>query len=235
MYDFLLGGRMRPSQSSVFTFLLIIAGTVIASSSLGFTQATASNDSSGSPQTFQLIPSLDRDLMDTAADPCVDFYHYACGDWSKLHPIPNDSPYSDQFYNLEQYNRQVLHQILETAAGQSSGRDANAQKIGDYYASCMDDAAIQKKGMGPLKPELDRINALSSKDQLPELLAHFQLINVNAFLGFGSQQDFKDATREIAVVSQGGLGLPEKDYYLRTGSKRTKRSASSTCSTSETC
>jgi endothelin-converting enzyme/putative endopeptidase len=73
--------------------------------------------------------------------------------------------------------------------------------------------------MAPLQPELDRINALSSKDQLPELLAHFQLINVSAFLGFGSQQDFNDATREIAVVSQGGLGLPEKDYYLRTGEK----------------
>ena len=209
---------MRFSRGWKLICFIVVAGIGIASSRV-LAQTSSTPSSATAPQTFQLIPSLDRDLMDTAADPCVDFYHYACGDWSKLHPIPNDSPYSDQFYNLEQYNRQVLHQILETAAGQSSGRDANAQKIGDYYASCMDDAAIQKKGMGPLQPELDRINALSSKDQLPELLAHFQLINVNAFLGFGSQQDFKDATREIAVVSQGGLGLPEKDYYLRTGQK----------------
>ncbi|MGA7299644.1 MAG: M13 family metallopeptidase [Candidatus Sulfotelmatobacter sp.] len=209
---------MRSTRGWKFIYLIVLAGMSVASSRvLAQTGSTPASDTA--PQTFQLIPSLDKGLMDTGADPCVDFYRYACGNWSKLHPIPNDSPYSDQFYNLEQYNRQVLHQILETAAAPSSERDANSQKIGDYYASCMDDAGIQKKGMAALQPELERINALSSKDRLPELLAHFQLINVNAFLGFGSQQDFKDATREIAVVSQGGLGLPEKDYYLRTGQK----------------
>ena len=209
---------MRFTRGSKLIYFVAVAGMSVASSLL-LAQTGSTPSSETAPQTFQLIPSLDKDLMDTAADPCVDFYRYACGNWSKLHPIPNDSPYSDQFYNLDQYNRQVLHQILETAAAPISARDANTQKIGDYYASCMDEAGIQKKGMAPLQPELDRINALSSKDQLPELLAHFQLINVNAFLGFGSQQDFKDATREIAVVSQGGLGLPEKDYYLRTGEK----------------
>jgi endothelin-converting enzyme/putative endopeptidase len=136
-----------------------------------------------------------------------------------LHPIPSDSPYSDQFYNLEQYNRQVLHEILEKAAADDPSRDANTKKIGDYYASCMDDAAVQQKGLASLQPELDRINGLTGKDQLPELLAHYQLINVNAFLGYGSQQDFKDATQTIAAVSQGGMGLPEKDYYFRTGAK----------------
>jgi putative endopeptidase len=158
-------------------------------------------------------------VMDTAADPCVDFYQYACGNWSKKHPIPSDAPYSDQFYNLEQYNRQILHGILEKAAAETSTTDANTRKIGDYYASCMDEPAVQKKGLAALQPELDRINGLTGKDQLPELLAHLQLINVNAFLGFGSQQDFKDATRTIAVVSQNGMGLPEKDYYFRTGPK----------------
>lgn len=209
---------MRFTRGSKLIYFVAVAGMSVASS-LALAQAGSTPSSQTTPHTFELIPSLDKDLMDTAADPCVDFYRYACGNWSKLHPIPSDSPYSDQFYNLDQYNRQVLHQILDTAAAPSSARDANTQKIGDYYASCMDETAIQTKGMGPLQPELDRINALSSKDQLPELLAHFQLINVNAFLGFGSQQDFKDATREIAVVSQGGLGLPEKDYYLRTGEK----------------
>jgi endothelin-converting enzyme/putative endopeptidase len=209
---------MRLTRGWKLIYFIVAAGMSVASSRV-LAQTGSTPASETAPQTFHLIPSLDKDVMDTAADPCVDFYRYACGNWSKLHPIPNDSPYSDQFYNLEQYNRQVLHQILETAAVASGGRDANTQKIGDYYATCMDDAEIQKKGMAALQPELERINALSSKDQLPELLAHFQLINVNAFLGFGSQQDFKDATREIAVVSQGGLGLPEKDYYLRTGEK----------------
>jgi len=211
---------MGPISRCSFVVSLAVAG-LMAAGSLGFSQsiAPASGDPTGASQSFKLIPSLDKDLLDTAADPCVDFYRYACGNWSKLHPIPSDSPYSDQFYNLDQYNRQVLHSILEGAAVAGSARDANTQKIGDYYATCMDEDAIQKKGVTALQPELDRINGLASKDQLPELLAHFQLIGVNAFLGFGSQQDFKDATREIAVVTQGGLGLPEKDYYLRTGEK----------------
>src|SRR6185437_1064369 len=93
----------------------------------------------------------------------------------------------------------------------------NEQKIGDYFASCMDTAAIDREGLKGLQPEFDKIAALKSKDQLAPLLAHFQLTNVNAFLGFGEQQDFADATKQIAAVDQGGLGLPEKDYYLRTG------------------
>ncbi len=168
---------------------------------------------------YSLIPGFDKSLMDTSADPCADFYQYACGNWSKLHPIPSDAPYSDQFFNLDQYNHQVLRDILQKAAQPTPARDANAQKIGDYYASCIDDGAIQQKGFSSLRPELDRIDALTSKDQLPELLAHYQLIGVDAFLGFGSQQDFQDATKTIAVAGQGGIGLPEKDYYFRTGAK----------------
>ena len=201
--------------SKLLSVFLLVAGANLA---LAQTPASAPKADAAAP-TFTLIPGMDKSLLDTAADPCVDFYQYACGNWKKLHPIPSDSPYSDQFYNLDQYNRQLLHGILEKAAPDDPGRDANTKKIGDYYASCLDEAAVDKKGLDVLKPELDRINALTSKDQLSELLGHYQLINVNAFLGFGSQQDFKDATRNIAVVNQNGLGLPEKDYYLRTGAK----------------
>ena len=138
---------MRSTRGWKFIYLIVLAGMSVASSRvLAQTGSTPASDTA--PQTFQLIPSLDKGLMDTGGDPCVDFYRYACGNWSKLHPIPNDSPYSDQFYNLEQYNRQVLHQILEMPAAPSSGRDANAQKIGDYYASCMDDDADPKERYG---------------------------------------------------------------------------------------
>jgi putative endopeptidase len=209
---------MRIPCRSGFGCWVVVASLLLVAIP-GFSQTSAAPSASPSDETFKLLPSLNKDVMDSAGDPCVDFYRYACGNWSKTHPIPSDSPYSDQFYNLDQYNHQVLHAILEKAAPAGSARDANTQKIGDYYASCSDEAAIQQKALAPLQPELDRISKLTSKDQLPELLAHFQLIGVNAFLGFGSQQDFKDATRVIAVIVQAGLGLPEKDYYLRAGEK----------------
>ena len=202
-------------------FLARIAVALTAAAASVF--MTAQNAATPAPAdsaatTFQLIPSLDKSLMDNSADPCTDFYQYACGNWSKHHPIPNDSPYSDQFYNLDQYNRQVLHAILEKAAAAPAAAGSNMQKIGDYYATCMDEAAINAKGLEPLKPELDRIATLKSKADLAPLLAHYQLIGVNAFFGFGKQQDFQDATHNVAFVSQGGIDL-ERDYYLRTGAK----------------
>jgi putative endopeptidase len=127
---------MRIAWRAVLTSSVCAAGVMVARGQ-GFSQTNPAptSEAGKAAQSFKLIPSLDKDVMDTAADPCVDFYRYACGNWSELHPIPNDSPYSDQFYNLDQYNRQVLHGILESASATGGARDANAQKIGDYYAS----------------------------------------------------------------------------------------------------
>ena len=181
--------------------------------------AVAQNSAAGDNQQFRLIPGLDKSVMDLTADPCADFYQYACGNWGKQHPIPGDSPYSDEFYNMQEYNQQVLHGILEQAAAAHAAAGTNEQKIGDYYASCMDEAAINAKGLAPYQPELDRIAALKTKAGLGAYLAHAQLINDGAFIGFGKMQDFQDATHNVAVISQSGLGLPERDYYIRTGAK----------------
>jgi endothelin-converting enzyme/putative endopeptidase len=163
---------------------------------------------------YEPLPGFDRSVMDTAADPCVDFNQYACGNFAKLHPIPPDLPAFDGFGELYKFNSQALHGLLVQAAAAHAAAGTNEQKIGDYFSGCMDTAAIEKAGLTPL-PEFDRIAALKSREELTALLAHDQRIGVNAFLGFGSEQDPKDATRVIASIDQGGLGLPEKDYYLR--------------------
>ncbi len=217
------------------TIRSLAAVLLLAGASVMLAQATG-NAAGVSPaaQPFMLIPGLDKGVMDATADPCADFYQYACGNWKKLHPIPSDSPYSDQFYNLEQYNRQVLRAILEKAAVDDPSRDATARKIGDYYASCMDEEAVHEKGMAALQPELDRIQSLTSKEQLPELLAHFQLINVNAFLGFGSQQDFQGRDPDDCGCEPERTRDFQRRIITSGRARRMKKSGSNMCSTSAT-
>jgi putative endopeptidase len=173
----------------------------------------------------QLAPGLDPRYIDTAADPCVNFFQYACGNFSKYHPIPNDRSGYGTGTMVFEHNEYVLHAMLEKAAAGGADRTPNQQKIGDYYAACLDTDVINQKGLAPIQPDLEQIAKLKDKAELVPLLAHHQLINVNSFMGLGEQQDFKDARRQIAVVDQGGLGLPERDYYFREGdaAEKTRR------------
>jgi endothelin-converting enzyme/putative endopeptidase len=168
-------------------------------------------------------PVLDVSAMDRTVDPCVDFYSYSCGGWVKNNPIPPDQASWGTYGKLEDENRAQLRTILEEAAKPGGSRDASTQKIGDYYASCTDESAIEKLGAKPLLPELQRIAALKSKQDLPDYVATAQfppsLYGGGTLFAFRSDQDYKDSTHVIAEADQGGLGLPDRDYYLKDDAK----------------
>ena len=152
--------------------------------------------------------------------PCDDFYQYACGVWMARNPIPSDQSVWGRFDELQERNRLTLQNILEEASAPRATRTPVEQKIGDYYASCMDEAAINAKGIEPLKPELDRIAKLAAKSDLVGEVAHLHSIGVRAALfHFDSTQDFKNSNEVIAEADQAGMGLPDRDYYLKSDAK----------------
>ncbi len=172
-------------------------------------------------QALPYSPSLDLNDMDKSVDPCVDFYTYSCGGWQKKNPIPADQSSWSVYGKLYDDNQQFLWGILDDLSKQTSGRTLSQQKIGDYFAACMDEAAVEKLGASPLKPQLDAIAAMKSKKDLAPLLAKQQLENRTDGLlfNFGSNQDFENSNDVIAFADSGGLGLPDRDYYLKTDEK----------------
>ncbi len=157
--------------------------------------------------------------MDRSVDPCADFYRYSCGGWIKKNPIPPDQSRWDVYAKLGEENHRFLWGILEEASKPSPNRSLVQTEIGDYFHACMDEAAVEKTGAAPLKPRLYEIAALKSLADLPAFLARQHLANENMMFSFGSNQDFADSTRVIAFASAGGLGLPDRDYYVKTDAK----------------
>jgi putative endopeptidase len=162
-------------------------------------------------------PALDITSMDRSIDPCVDFFKYSCGGWIKNNPIPPDQSSWDTYSKMQDENRGRLRGILEAAAVPDPNRNAATQKIGDYYASCTDEKAIDAKGAEPLKPELERIASIKSKAEIADVAA--AMVHSNALFRFDSTQDFRDANQVIAEADQGGLGLPDRDYYVKEDAK----------------
>jgi endothelin-converting enzyme/putative endopeptidase len=164
---------------------------------------------------FPYTPSLDVQSMDRNADPCVDFYQYSCGGWMAHNPIPADQASWSVYGKLYQDNQKFLWGILDGLARDKTGRSDSQQKIGDYFAACMDVDAIEQAGARPLAGMLGSIKAMRSKNALPALLGQLQLNSGDpGFLfTFGSNQDFGDSTQVIAYADAGGLSLPDRDYY----------------------
>jgi putative endopeptidase len=166
-------------------------------------------------QTAPSQPTVNLDTIDKTVDPCVDFYQYACGTWLKTTEIPPDQTSWGSFVDIRERNFAVLREILEKAAAGGTGRDAISQKIGDYYGSCIDETAANAHGADPLKPELDRIAKAKDKTKLIEAVARVQLIGPNPLFNFYSAPDLHSANDVIAYIDQGGLSLPDRDYYLK--------------------
>lgn len=155
------------------------------------------------------------DNIDKSIDPCVDFYHYACGNWIKNSEVPADRPSWQSFSQLDESNLEIEKGILEKAAEGGAGRNPIDQKIGDLYGSCMEEKAIDAKGIAPLKPELDRIAAVKDKGALIEELGHLYLVGGTSLFAFYSNSDLHNADQVIAYIDQGGLTLPDRDYYIK--------------------
>jgi predicted metalloendopeptidase len=211
------------SISRFLAALVFILAAAFAQTS--FAQSSAA-DQSNQPK----LEHFDPDLVDKALDPCNDFYKYACNKWLTANPIPPDQVYWSTGSGLELWNEGVLRDTLEAASKNDSTRTANQQKIGDYWAACMDEDGIETAGLKPLKPELDRITALKSKKEITPELAHLQHLYPGAWqggdnqsssplFGFTGQQDYDNASMVVAQIDQAGLSLPNRDYYLNTDDK----------------
>ena len=159
---------------------------------------------------------LDITSLDTSADPCTDFFAYACGGWLQKNPIPPDKTSWGIGGKLADQNRALLRESLEEAAA-GRGRDPVKQKIGDYYSACMDEKTIETAGAIPLKSDLERIGRMRSKREMARVVAAMPGLNVP--FAFQSNQDYKNSSQVIAQVDQSGLGLPDRDYYLNTDPK----------------
>jgi endothelin-converting enzyme/putative endopeptidase len=155
------------------------------------------------------------DNIDKTADPCVDFYQYACGNWIKNSEIPPDQGQWVSFVELNERNKDIDRSILEKAETGGASRNPIDQKIGDFYGACMDEKTVNTKGVSAVKPELDRIAEAQDKPALIEEIAHVHLIGPNPLFNFYSNSDMHNADQVIAYIDQGGLTLPDRNYYIK--------------------
>ncbi|HEX8354130.1 MAG TPA: M13 family metallopeptidase [Pyrinomonadaceae bacterium] len=162
------------------------------------------------------LPGFDVASIDRGASACQDFNQFANGGWKAANPIPAAYSRWGRFEQLGERNNEQLRAILESLSKRKSLKPgSNEQKIADFYSSCMDEAAVEAQGAKPLEPELARIDAITDVGGVQEAVARFHAHRIPALFGFGAAQDYKDSRTIIAQAVQGGLGLPDRDYYTK--------------------
>jgi putative endopeptidase len=208
-------------------FLLALPLTAMGQSS---NSTSAANPNSADASKTPKLEHFDPNLVDKSLNPCDDFYKYACNKWIAANPIPADQVYWSTGGGLEMWNDNVLRETLEAASKNDSKRSAVQQKIGDYWAACMNEAGIEAAGIKPLQAELDRIAGLKSKEEITLEIAHLHHMFPGAWaasdnqtnaplFGFSGGQDYDDASKVVGQIDQGGLSLPNRDYYIGTDEK----------------
>jgi putative endopeptidase len=202
----------------IFSASCILAVLGVVAVSLAGIGLRGSPNAADQPKSW----GFDTANLDKTCKPCDDFYQFAMGGWMKENPIPPEYSVWGSFSQLADKNQKNLREILEAAASAKAAPGSNEQKIGDFYASCMDAAAIDAAGAKPIEPELTQITAVQTLADLQAETARLHARGVGVLFRFNSTQDAKDSTQEIGAAVQGGLGLPEREYYLKQDEKSAK-------------
>jgi len=191
----------------VFSVVLLLCAAILCSAQ--------SPSTSGVPKE---IPNFDVTAIDKSAEPCVDFYQYACGNWMKNNPVPPDQSRWGRSNELAEHNLYILRDILTQA--QAPGLHTAPEKmVGEFYGACMDESTIEKKGTAPLTPELAAINGVNTKADVIKQVAAMHQSGKPALFAFYGQPDMHDSKATIALIDQGGLTLPDRDYYIKDDAK----------------
>jgi endothelin-converting enzyme/putative endopeptidase len=199
----------------IYAAVIVIAiAIVLASGAHAQTAATLDTPLDKIPYS----PSLDLSAMDRSANPCVDFYQYTCGGWIKNNPIPADRPSWDVYAKLDQDNERVLWGIA-LADSKMKDRTPVQQKVGDYFAACMNTDAVNAAGLTPTSKPLEMVSSLKDKAQLTDLMVLFHKNGIPLLFHAGQMQDFGDSEKTIVGFGAGGLGLPDRDYYTKTDAR----------------